>query len=113
MMDGIWPEDLTPEQAADMIDYYVKLVGVDHVGIATDDIFIEEMVVGFAKANADAYDDEGYMVRAMDRGATGSGELAKILAAITDELWSRGYSDEDLAKIYAGNMMRVYRQVWK
>jgi len=113
MMDGVWPEDLTPEQAADMIDYYVKLIGIDHVGIATDDIFIEELVVGFAKANADAYDDEGYMVMAMDRGATGSGELAKILAAITDELWGRGYSDEDLAKIYAGNMMRVYRQVWK
>ena len=32
MMDGIWPQDISPKQAADMIDYYVKLVGVDHVG---------------------------------------------------------------------------------
>ena len=113
MMDGIWPEDITPQQAADMIEYYVDLISVDHVGIATDDLFTEDLVVGFASANADAYDDEGYMVSAFNRGSTGSGELAKILPAITDELWKRGYSDEDLAKIYAGNMMRVYRQVWK
>lgn len=113
MMDGIWPDDITPQQAADMIDYYVNLIGVDHVGIATDDLFIEALVVKFAKANPGAYDDEGYMINAFDKGATGSAELAKFLPALTDELWKRGYSDEDLSKIYAGNMMRVYAQVWK
>ena len=45
--------------------------------------------------------------------AVGNGELAKILAAITDDLWARGYSNEDLAKIYGGNKMRVYAQVWE
>jgi len=113
MMDGIWPDDITPAQAADMIDYYVQLIGVDHVGIATDDLFTEEMVVAFATANPDAYDDEGYMISAFNRGSTGSGELAKILAAVTDELWSRGYTNEDLQKIYGGNLMRVWKQVWK
>ncbi|MGO1117477.1 membrane dipeptidase [Rhodovibrionaceae bacterium A322] len=113
MMDGIWPEDISPKQAADMIDYYVKLVGVDHVGIATDDMFSEELIVKFAKANAAAYNDDGYMFRAFEKGATGTGELAKILAAITDDLWSRGYSNEDLAKIYGGNKMRVWSQLWE
>lgn len=113
MMDGIWPEDISPKQAADMIDYYVQLVGVDHVGIATDDMFSTELVVEFAKANATMYDDGGYMIEAFNRGATGNGELAKILAAITDDLWARGYSNEDLAKIYGGNKMRVYAQVWE
>ena len=32
---------------------------------------------------------------------------------ISDELWKRGYADEDLAKIYGGNKMRVYQQVWE
>lgn len=32
MMDGVWPDDITPKQCAEMIDYYVKLVGADHVG---------------------------------------------------------------------------------
>ncbi len=113
MMDGIWPDEIGPQQAADMIDYYVQLVGVDHVGIATDDMFSTELVVDFAKKHADLYADGGYMIAAFDRGATGNGELAKILAAITDDLWARGYSDEDLAKIYGGNKMRVYPRVWE
>lgn len=111
MMDGVWPEDISPKQAADMIDYYVKLVGVDHVGIATDDMFSTKGVVDFAMKNAKMYDDGGYMIDAFNKGATGNGELSKILAAITDELWARGYSNEDLAKIYGGNKMRVYAQV--
>ncbi|ELV8770431.1 dipeptidase [Vibrio harveyi] len=110
MMDGVWPEDISPKQAADMIDYYVKLVGVDHVGIATDDMFSTKGVVDFAMKNAKMYDDGGYMIDAFNKGATGNGELSKILAAITDDLWARGYSNEDLAKIYGGNKMRVYAQ---
>ena len=39
--------------------------------------------------------------------------LARILAAVTDELWKRGYSNEDLAKIYGANKMRVYQQLWE
>ena len=96
-----------------MIDYYVKLVGVDHVGIASDDMFSVELVVDFATKNAEVYNDGGYMIDAFNRGATGSGEMAKILAAVTDELWARGYTNEDLAKIYGGNKMRVYAQVWE
>lgn len=113
MMDGIWPNDISPEQAADMIDYYVKLVCVDHVGLATDDMFSTRLVVDFATAYASMYDDGGYMIDAFNQGATGTGELAKILAAITDDLWARGYNNEDLAKIYGGNKMRVFAQVWE
>jgi len=113
MMDGIWPDDITPEQAADMIDYYVKLVGVDHVGIASDDMFTTEPTMNFVNANPNLYNDGGYMVDAFKAGADGCGELAKILPAITDELWKRGYTNEDLAKIYGGNKMRVYQQVWE
>jgi len=113
MMDGIWPEDITPQHCADMIDYYVKLVGVDHVGLASDDMFTTEPVMKFATANPDLYADGGYMVDAFNSGATGCGELSKILAAVTDELWKRGYSNEDLAKIYGGNKLRVFREVWE
>jgi membrane dipeptidase len=112
MMDGVWPDDITPSQCADMIDYYVKLVGINHVGIATDDMFTLEILMKFVGANADNYDDDGYMMNAMDKGASGCGELAKILPAITDELWKRGYKDEDIKKVYGGNMLRVYKEVW-
>ena len=113
MVDGIWPDDITPKQAADMIDYYVKLLGEDHVGLATDDMFDVSLVVDFAKANATMYNDGGYMINAFNNGATGSGEMAKILAAVTDDLWARGYTNEELAKIYGGNKMRVFAQLWE
>jgi len=112
MMDGIWPEDITPQQCADMIDYYVNLVGIDHVGIASDDVFTTETIVDFAKENASMYPDEGYMFNAFDKGATGCGEFSKILPAVTDELWKRGYSNKDIAKVYGGNKMRVFNKVW-
>ena len=112
MMDGVWPDDISPQDCADMIDYYVKLVGVDHVGIATDDMFTLEILMKFVGANADNYDDDGYMINAFNKGASGCGELAKILPAVTDELWKRGYSDEDIKKIYGLNMLRVYEKVW-
>lgn len=113
MVDGIWPDNLSPKQAADMIDYYVKLVGADHVALASDDMFDVSQVVAFAKENASMYADGGYMINAFNQGATDSAPLARILAAVTDELWKRGYSNEDLAKIYGGNKMRVYQQVWE
>ncbi len=113
MMDGIWPEDITPQQAADMIDYYVKLVGIDHVGIASDDMFTTAPTMDFVAKNANMYTDGGYMTDAFDLGSTGCGEFSKILAAVTDELWKRGYTNEDIAKVYGKNKMRVYKQVWE
>ncbi len=113
MMDGLWPDDISPTQVADMIDYYVKLLGEDSVGIATDDMYDVSLVVDFAMANASAYADDGYMLSAFDKGAVDAAPLSRILAAVTDELWKRGYTNEQLAKIYGGNKMRVYQQVWE
>jgi len=112
MMDGLWPDDIAPKQCANMIDYYIKLIGVDHVGIATDDMFVLSLVKSFAEANPKAYDDDGYMMNAFAKGADGCGELAKILPAVTDELWKMGYTNEEIAKVYGGNMMRVYKKIW-
>jgi membrane dipeptidase len=64
-------------------------------------------------ANPDLYDDYGYMVNAFKKGASGCAELSKFLPAVTDELWKMGYSNEDIAKMYGGNMIRVFKKVWK
>ena len=96
-----------------MIDYYVKLVGVDHVGIASNDMFATKPTMDFVAKNTAMYADDGYMINAFNKGASGCGELAKILPAITDELWKRGYKDDDIKKIYGGNKMRVFREVWE
>ncbi|MDA8647038.1 dipeptidase [Porticoccaceae bacterium] len=71
------------EQMVDHIDYVVKRIGVDHVGIGTD-FNHGSGIEGFTDAS-DALN-------------------------ITLELVKRGYSEEDIKKIWGGNFMRVWRQ---
>jgi microsomal dipeptidase-like Zn-dependent dipeptidase len=68
------------KDAIDHIDYAVKLIGIEHVGIGTD------------------FDGDG--------GIPGI-QTASEVPQITMELIRRGYSDEDIAKIWGGNLMRV------
>ena len=71
------------EQMVDHIDYVVNRIGVDHVGIGTD-FNHGSGIEGFTDAS-DALN-------------------------ITLELVKRGYSEEDIKKIWGGNFMRVWRQ---
>jgi membrane dipeptidase len=70
-------------QMVDHIDYVVNRIGVDHVGIGTD-FNHGSGIEGFTDAS-DALN-------------------------ITLELVKRGYSEEDIKKIWGGNFMRVWRQ---
>jgi membrane dipeptidase len=68
----------------DQIDYMVKLVGVDHVGIGTD----------------------------FDGGAGLAGfDNAAEFPNVTRSLVERGYSDEAVGKILGGNFLRLFRAV--
>jgi membrane dipeptidase len=71
------------EQMVDHIDYVVKRIGVDHVGIGTD-FNHGSGIEGFTDAS-DALN-------------------------VTLELVKRGYSEEDIKKIWGGNFVRVWRQ---
>jgi membrane dipeptidase len=70
--------------AVDHIDHIVNLIGIDHVGIGTD------------------FDGGGGLKDCAD---------ASQLKNITLELLKRNYSEEDIAKIWGGNFMRVFKQV--
>jgi membrane dipeptidase len=70
----------------DMIDYMVKVAGVDHVGLGSD------------------FDGVS--------GATPTGmDSAADLPKITQALIDRGYSAEDIHKILGGNVLRVFKEV--
>lgn len=77
-----WPAS-TVADLVDHVDHAVKLIGIDHVGIASD------------------FDGGG--------GVTGWADAAET-ANVTAELESRGYSREDIAKIWGGNLLRVWRE---
>jgi membrane dipeptidase len=74
------------ERIIDHIDHVVKLVGPDHVGLGSD----------FDGAT-------------MPEGMEDCSKLPKI----TEALMRKGYKDEDIRKILAGNLLRVMEQTEK
>jgi membrane dipeptidase len=68
---------------ADHVDYVVNLIGIDHVGVGTD------------------FDGGG--------GIRGFNDASESLN-VTAELVRRGYTEEEIAKIWGGNFMRVWRE---
>ena len=79
LMDSIGVEDLI-----DHIDYVVKKIGIDHVGIGTD----------------------------FNHGSGLMGyEDATDALNVTKGLLARGYKQQDIEKIWGGNFLRVFRSV--
>ncbi|RMP61342.1 hypothetical protein ALQ18_100176 [Pseudomonas marginalis pv. marginalis] len=70
----------------DAIDYTVRKIGIDHVGISSD------------------FNDGGGI-----QGWENVGEVRNVTA----ELIQRGYSEADIAKLWGGNFLRVWDQVQK
>jgi len=68
----------------DHIDYAVDRIGIDHVGISSD------------------FDGGGGVVGWMDTSETFN---------VTLELVRRGYGEEEIRKLWGGNLLRVLRQV--
>ncbi|SFX28363.1 Zn-dependent dipeptidase, dipeptidase homolog [Pseudomonas sp. NFR02] len=85
---GILEEEpkATLKDLGDAIDYTVRKIGIDHVGIASD------------------FNDGGGL-----QGWENVGEVRNVTA----ELIQRGYSEADIAKLWGGNFLRVWDQVQK
>jgi membrane dipeptidase len=89
-LDQAWPR-ASVQNFVDHIDYAVELMGIDHVGIASD---------------------------FYSGGGAPSGGLAGWMNAVetpqvTLELIRRGYCEEEIAKIWGGNLLRVWNEVEK
>ena len=74
----------TLDDLGNAIDYAVKKVGIDHVGISSD------------------FNDGGGVIGWKDVSDTRN---------VTAELIKRGYSDTDIAKLWGGNFLRVWKEV--
>ncbi|NJD19714.1 MAG: membrane dipeptidase [Gemmatimonadetes bacterium] len=82
-IDAKWPP-ADVKTMVDHVDYVKKLIGVDHVGIGTD------------------FDGGGGV-----KGFNDAGEALNV----TVEMVRRGYTEEEIAKIWGGNLLRVWREV--
>jgi membrane dipeptidase len=67
----------------DHLDYIVKLIGVDHVGLGSD------------------YDGVNSLPQQLDD--------ITAMPLITKELLARSYSKKDIRKILGGNFLRVFK----
>jgi membrane dipeptidase len=76
----------TLAETVDHFDHVIKLVGVDHVGIGSD------------------FDGVG---DSLPMGLKDVSDYPNLVA----EFLRRGYSEEDIAKILGGNLLRVWREV--
>lgn len=79
-LDERWP-DATVADFVDHVDYAVNLIGVDHVGISSD------------------FDGGG--------GVVGWSDASETLN-VTVELVRRGYGEEEIARLWGGNLLRVW-----
>ena len=85
-LDGEFPPPprATVKDFVDHIDYAVKLIGIDHVGISSD------------------FDGGG--------GVDGWNDASETFN-VTLELVRRGYTEEQIAKLWSGNLWRVMDEV--
>lgn len=91
------------------IDYLVKLVGIDHVGIGTDRFEGK----GEAEWNATTKRRYPESVGAFEFGKVFTVGFQNLSSwpAITAMLLKNGYSEEDVKKIVGGNFLRVYKSI--
>jgi membrane dipeptidase len=85
-IDKTYPGDpgATVKDFVDHIDYAVRLIGIDHVGIASD------------------FEGGG--------GVTGWNDASETFN-VTLELVRRGYTENQIAKLWGGNLLRVMDDV--
>jgi membrane dipeptidase len=86
-IDAKYPfQPATLKDFVDHIDYAVKVAGIDHVGVGTD------------------FDGGG--------GVPGFNDHSEAFN-VTVELVKRGYTEQQIVKIWGGNLLRVWRDVEK
>ena len=78
------PEAVNVKDFVNHIDYIVDLIGIDHVGISSD------------------FDGGG--------GIEGWSDASETFN-VTLELVERGYTEDEIAKLWGGNLMRVLDEV--
>lgn len=102
----------TVDDFIDHIEYIAERVGIDHVGIGTDNFQYDNHYSTVGRASFE---------RTYPGFFGGYGPLEKHAAGfskwsdwpnLTASLLRRGYSEEDTKKILGANFMRVFEQVW-
>ena len=113
-----WDAQPTLDKFIDDIAYKADLVGIDHTGIGID----------YYEGQHPIEDEAAALARYENRLATGQWraeeyppppykfpegiETPRTLSRLTERLLERGFSEEDIRKVWGLNFLRIYRHVW-
>lgn len=100
--------DASTPQIVRSIDYAVDVMGVDHVGIGTDYVFMDPAALTRLLRKQPHLWPQGFAYDNDIRMAA-----PEQFPELAEALLARGYSDEALEKLLGGNFLRVAGQVWK
>jgi membrane dipeptidase len=104
------PPQATVARYVDEIDYLMKLVGPDHIGLGPDFTYgLDAFYVD--PANQFEFPPEMTYKQHPVRFVKGFENISQ-LANVTAELRKRNYSQYNIDKILGGNWLRVYRAAW-
>jgi membrane dipeptidase len=106
---GPFPPRATVARYVDEFDYLKRLVGIDHVALGTD--FTSDTEAADPSQLFQFPPEMMYNQTPTIKYVDGF-ESVSDLKNVRAELVRRGYSAVDIAKIFGGNWMRVFREAW-
>jgi len=102
----------TMDDCLDMIDYVVKLVGVDHVAYGLDHAPYMGTEGGEMSPEEWAKQYPDIVPKRFIGNVAANAIPVERLGEATVALAKRGYKDSDIEKIIGGNWLRLFSEVW-
>ena len=98
---------VTVEEYVDQFDYVRKLVGVDHISLASD--FVAGNNIDYGNVNRAIFPREMFVDASIFvKGYESVAETPNVTAA----LLRRGWSVAEVRKVLGENLLRAYEQIW-
>lgn len=99
--------DSSAESMFRHLDYWVSLIGPDHVGLGIDCVSDKQVLMSLVRAKADKYPTGQSYDRDVAFG------WPEQVPQLTETMLRRGYGEAQVRGILGGNWLRVAREVWK
>jgi membrane dipeptidase len=106
---GPFPPRANVARYVDEFDYLKRLVGIDHIGFGTD--FTSDIEAADPTKLFEMPPEMMYKQSPSIKYVEGFESVSDI-GNVRAEMERRGYTAEEIAKVFGGNWMRVFREAW-
>ena len=106
---GPFPPRANVARYVDEFDHLKRLVGIDHIGFGTD--FTSDIEAADPTNLFEIPPEMLYKESPTIKYVEGFESVSDI-GNVRAEMERRGYTAEEIAKVFGGNWMRVFREAW-